>query len=96
MFPRIDILGLAIGILRKIERIWWHRWHGRCRQRACRNLSLVDTIYAASRRPGAHAKEKYEIHHSIMCRYPFPVGHRLNQQSLSSHRSLGWDPWNIK
>ena len=96
MFPGIDIQGLAIGILRKMERHGGK--HGTVDvAKGLVGICLLAILYVLLLDDlEVHAKEQFETLQSIKCRYPFPVGHQLNQQSLSSHRSLGRDPWNIK
>src|SRR5271157_5106119 len=87
MFPEIDIQGLAVGILRKMER------HGGKHGTVDVTKGLVGICFLSILHellldaPG-DAKEQFEILHSIRCRYPFPAGHRLNQHYCS--RTARW------
>ncbi len=81
MFPRIDIPGLAVGILRKMER------HDVIHSTIDVVKGLVGTcvsllFYIDCGRTGVDTKEQQKTLRSINCPYPFPVGHPSNQHHL--------------
>ncbi|MGB2611405.1 MAG: hypothetical protein WBC80_20695, partial [Isosphaeraceae bacterium] len=90
----IDIQFIGVGFLRKMERHGGK--HGTVDiMKGLVGICFLSILHVLLLDAPGDAKEQFEILHSIMCRYPFPAGHRLNQQSLFSHRSLERAPWTI-